>query len=72
MEFIVGLPRTSHRYNSIWVIMDRLTKLAHFIPVAMTYRVGQYAELYISHVVHYHSISKTIISDRGSIFIAHF
>jgi hypothetical protein len=72
MEFIVGLPRTSHRYNSIWVIMDRLTKSAHFIPVAMTYRVGQYAELYISHVVHYHSISKTIISDRGSIFIAHF
>jgi hypothetical protein len=72
MEFIVGLPRTSHRYNSIWVIMDRLTKSAHFIPVAMTYRVGQYAELYISHVVRYHSISKTIISDRGSIFIAHF
>jgi hypothetical protein len=45
MDFIVGLPRTSGGYNSIWVIMDRLTKLAHFIPVAMTYRVGQYAEL---------------------------
>jgi hypothetical protein len=72
MNFIVGLARTSRAYNLIWVIVDRLTKSAHFIPVAMTYRVGQYAELYISHIIRYHVISKTIISDRGSIFIAHF
>jgi hypothetical protein len=72
MDFIVGLPRTSRGYNSIWVIVDRLTKSAHFIPVATTYRVGQYAELYISHVVRYHDIPKTIISDRRSIFVAHF
>jgi hypothetical protein len=39
MYFIVGLPRTSRGYNSIWVIMDRLTKSAHFIPVSTTYRV---------------------------------
>jgi hypothetical protein len=39
MDFIVGLPRTSHGYNSIWVIMDHLTKSAHFIPVATMYRV---------------------------------
>jgi hypothetical protein len=70
MDFIVGLPRTSRGYNSIWVIVDRLTKSAHFIPVAMTY--GQYAELYISHIVRYHGILKTIISDRGSIFVARF
>jgi hypothetical protein len=72
MDFIVGLPRTSCGYNSIWVIMDRLMKSAYFIPVATTYRVRQYAELYISHIVRYHSIQKTIISDRGSIFVAHF
>jgi hypothetical protein len=72
MDFIMGLPRTSHGYNSIWVIVDRLTKSAHFIPVAMTYRVRQYAELYISHIIRYHGILKIIISDRGSIFIAHF
>jgi hypothetical protein len=72
MDFIVGLPRTLCGYNLIWVIVDRLTKSAHFIPVAMTYMVGQYAELYISHIVHYHSILKTIISDRGSIFVAYF
>jgi hypothetical protein len=70
MDFIVGLPHTSRGYNSIWVIVDRLTKSAHFIPVAMTYRVGQYAELYVSHIVRYHSISNIIISDRGSIFVA--
>jgi hypothetical protein len=72
MDFIVDLPRTSRGYNSIWVIVDRLTKSGHFIPVVMTYRVGQYAELYISHIVRYHDIPKIIISDRGSIFIARF
>jgi hypothetical protein len=72
IDFIMGLPHTSCGYNSIWVIMDRLTKWAHFIPIAMTYRVGQYAELYISHIVRYYGILKTIISDRGSIFVAHF
>jgi hypothetical protein len=72
MDFIVGLPRTSRGYNSIWAIVDRLTKLAHFIPVATIYRVGQYAMLYISHIVRYHGIPKTIISDRGFIFVAHF
>jgi hypothetical protein len=39
MDFIVGLPRTSRGYNSIWVIVDCLTKSAHFIPVSTTYRV---------------------------------
>jgi hypothetical protein len=72
MDFIMGLPRTSRGYNLIWVIVDRLTKSAHFIPVATTYRVEQYAELYISHIVHYHGIPKTIISDRGYIFVALF
>jgi hypothetical protein len=72
MDFIVGLPLTSRGYNSIWVIMDRLTKSAHFIPVSTTYRVRQYAELYLSHIVHYHGIPKTIISDIGSIFVARF
>jgi hypothetical protein len=72
MDFIVGLSHTSRGYNSIWVIVDHLTKSTHFIPVSTTYRVRQYAELYISHIVRYHDIPKTIISDRGSIFVAHF
>jgi hypothetical protein len=72
MDFIVSLPRTSRGYNSIFAIVYRLTKSAHFIPVAMTYRVKQYIELYITHIVRYHGISKTIIFDRGFIFVAHF
>jgi hypothetical protein len=52
--------------------MDRLTKSAHCIPVSTVYRVKQYVELYISHLVCYHGIPKTIISIRGSIFVARF
>jgi hypothetical protein len=60
MNFIMGLPHTSRGYNLIWVIVDHLTKSAHFIPVSTTYRVRQYAELYLSHIVHYHGIRKTM------------
>jgi hypothetical protein len=52
--------------------VGRLTKLAHFILVATTYKVRQYAKLYISHIVRYHGILETIISDRGPIFVARF
>jgi len=48
MNFIVGLPPTQKGYNSIWVIVDRLTKSAHFIPVRSTYRPSDYVELYFS------------------------
>jgi hypothetical protein len=72
MDLIVGLPRTSRGYNSIWVIVDRLMKSTHLIPISTTYRVRQYAELYMSHIIRYHGIPKTIIFDRGSIFVARF
>jgi hypothetical protein len=44
MDFITGLPRTSKGYDSIWVIMDRLTKVTHFIPVKTTYKGSQLVE----------------------------
>ena len=47
MDFIVGFPRTQKGYNSIWVVVDRLTKVAHFIPVNTTYCGARLAELYI-------------------------
>ncbi|WVZ84885.1 hypothetical protein U9M48_031857 [Paspalum notatum var. saurae] len=50
MDFIVGLPHTQKGHDSIWVIIDRFTKSAHFIPVKTTYRAKQYAELYISRI----------------------
>jgi hypothetical protein len=72
MDFITGLPRTLHGYNSIWVIVDRLTKSAHFLPVKATYPIEKYAELYHTKIVCLHGVPKTIISDRGPQFTAHF
>jgi predicted SPOUT superfamily RNA methylase MTH1 len=72
MDFIAGLPLTARKKYSIWVIVDRLTKTAHFIAVHTTYSVQQYAELYMDHIVCLHGIPKTIISDRGTQFVARF
>src|SRR5436189_1971187 len=72
MDFIVGLPRTKKGYDSIWVIIDRHTKTAHFIPINTIYRAKTYAELYISRIVCLHGIPKTITSDRGPQFVARY
>jgi transposase InsO family protein len=72
MDFIVGLPNTSQSHDSIWVIVDRLTKTAHFLLVHTTYNAKKYAEIYLDQIVCLHGIPKTIISDRGAQFVAHF
>jgi len=72
MDFIVGLPKTSKGYDSIWVIVDCLMKSAHFLPVKTIYRAQHYAELYISRILSLHGIPRTIISDRGTQFVARF
>jgi transposase InsO family protein len=66
MDFIVGLPRTQAGYDSIWVIVDCLTKVAHFIPIKTTYSGAKLAELYMSRIVCLHGVPKKIVSDRGS------
>jgi hypothetical protein len=72
MDFIVALPMTAHKFDSIWVIVDRLSKSGHFIPINTKYRVEKYAEIYIAHVLCLHGVPKTIISDRGSLFVDRF
>jgi hypothetical protein len=72
MDLIVGLPNTSLRHDSIWVIVNRLTKTAHFLPVHTTYNVNKYAEICLDHIVRLHGIPKMIISDRGAQFVARF
>jgi hypothetical protein len=68
MDFIVGLPRTSTGYDSIWVIVDRLTKVAHFILVKTTYSGARLAELYMARIVCLHGVPEKIVSDRGYLF----
>ncbi|WVZ51781.1 LOW QUALITY PROTEIN: hypothetical protein U9M48_002892 [Paspalum notatum var. saurae] len=72
MDFIMDLPRTQKGYYSIWLVVDRLTKIAHFIPVNTTYSGAKLAELYISRIVCLHGVSKRIISNRGSQFTSRF
>jgi transposase InsO family protein len=72
MDFIVGLPMTARKFDSISVIVDRLSKSAHFIPVNTKYRVEKYAKIYIARVLCLHGVPKEIISDRGSQFVARF
>jgi hypothetical protein len=72
MDFIVGLPNTSRHHNSIWVIMDMLTKTTHFLPVHTTHRAEKYAEIYIDQILCLHGIPRTIVSDRGAPFVARF
>jgi len=63
MDFIVGLPRTQKGHDAIWVIVDRLTKVAHFIPVKTTFTVGKLAELYIDNILKLHGAPRSIVSD---------
>ena len=72
MDFIVGLPRTTKGYDSIWVIVDRLTKISHFLPVKTDYPVTVYAQLYIARILSLHGVLKTMVSDRGSQFVSKF
>jgi hypothetical protein len=66
MDFNVGLPMTVRKFDSIWVIVDRLSKSTQFIPVHTRYDAQRYAEIYVAHVLCLHGILKMIISDRGS------
>jgi hypothetical protein len=68
MDFIVSLLLTTHKFDSIWVFVYRLTKSAHFIPVNNKYRVEKYVELYIARELCLHGVLKMIIFYRGSQF----
>jgi transposase InsO family protein len=70
--FHCWLTNTSQRHDSIWVIVDRLTKTAHFLPVHTTYNAKKYAEIYLDQIVHLRGVPKMIISNRGAQFITRF
>jgi hypothetical protein len=72
MDFIVGLPKAARGFDSIWVIIDRLTKTAHFLPVKTDHLVVVYAQLYIDRILSLHGVPKTVVSDRGPQFVSKF
>ena len=72
MDFITGLPTSSRGNDSIWVIVDRLSKVAHFLPAKTTYQSSKLAELYIARIVSLHGVPKNIVSDRGTQFTSRF
>ena len=70
--FCARVPKTSRGNDSIWVIVDRLTKTAHFLAVKATTTLEQYAELYMNEIVKLHGIAASIVSDRDPNFTSHF
>nr|GEU46994.1 putative reverse transcriptase domain, ribonuclease H-like domain, aspartic peptidase domain protein [Tanacetum cinerariifolium] len=72
MDFVTKLPKTSNGHETIWVIIDRLTKSAHFIPTQETYSIETLTRLYIKEIVSQHSVPISIISDCDSHFTSIF
>nr|GFA04773.1 retrotransposon protein, putative, Ty3-gypsy subclass [Tanacetum cinerariifolium] len=72
MEFINKLPRTRSGHDSIWVIVDRLTKSAHLLPVREDYKIEKLARLYINEIIARHGVPVSIIFDRDSYFTSRF
>ena len=72
MDFVTHLPRTPQEHDAVWVIVNRLTKSAHFLAVQMTFTLERFYRLYIREIVLLHGVPVSIVSDRDSRLTAHF
>ena len=73
MDFVTGLPKArGSDINAIWVVVDRMTKMAHFVPVPDTITPEGLAKVFLGYIFKYHGLPKEIISDRGSVFTSRF
>ena len=72
MDFVTGLPRTQRQHDAIWVIFDRLTKSAHFVPVNVKDSLEKLAQLYVDEIVRLHGVPVLIVSDRDPKFTSRF
>ena len=72
MNFVTDLPRTSRGHDAVWVIVDRLTKSAHFLSVRITFTLEEFCRLYIREIVRLHGVPIFIVSDRDPRFSARF
>ena len=71
MDFIIGLPESAG-YTKIWVIVDRFSKIAHFIPLATEVPIEQLALMFLKDIWRFHGLPESIISDRDSRFTSKF
>ena len=72
MDFVTHLPRTPQRHDAVWVIVDRLTKSAHFLAMRMTFSLERFYRLYIREIVRLHGVPVSIVSDRDPRFTVQF
>ena len=72
MDFVTGLPVTRKRHDAIWVVVDRLTKSAHFLPIRKDYGIGRLSEIFQQEIVRLHGTPSTIVSDRDPRFTSRF
>jgi len=72
MDFVTSLPNTPRGHDVIWVIVDRLKKSAHFVPINISFLVSQLAEIYIREIVKLHGVPSSIVSDRDPRFTYRF
>ncbi|GJT74185.1 putative nucleotidyltransferase, ribonuclease H [Tanacetum coccineum] len=72
MDFVTGLPTTQKRHDAIWVVVDRLTKSAHFLPIRKNYGISKLAEIFQQEIVRLHGTPTSIVSDRDPKFTSHF
>ena len=72
MDFVTYLPRTPRKHDVVWVIVDRLTKSAHFLAVRMTFTLEEFCQLYLREIFWLHGVLVSIVSDRDPRFMTHF